>query len=306
MSNLYTKISDLNSKYGNESFEFEGELVEHLKKKIKKRFMRTMKLGLIIGFLLLLYITIAKADHGGEGKFVVIPYKGGKPNNTVELTAKDSRAVVIFSGGGRGLFKWTPDHRSNDFPTTVAVMNLNKKNISVLVPDWPYSLKIEHKNNIMYCGMRCSEETQERLLNVLDYATKNYPGQPIWLVGHSNGTVTIEYFAKYLKKLNRLSDLKGAVSSGTTRETRIDVPELRVAFLHHSKDNCEFTSPSDAKQAFAMHKKWLGENATMTWVEGGHNGGKWDRRGKCVAGTHSYEFAEDEVTAKLEAIISQK
>ena len=44
----------------------------------------------------------------------------------------------------------------------------------------------------------------------------------------------------------------------------------------------------------------------MTWVEGGHNGGKWDNRGKCVGGTHSYEFAEDEVTAKLEAIISQK
>ena len=103
--------------------------------------MRRMKLGLIIVFLLHLFITIAKADHGGEGKFVVIPYKGGKPNNTVELTAKDSRAVVIFSGGGPGLFKWTPDHRANDFPTTVAVMNLNKKNISVLVPDWPYSLQ---------------------------------------------------------------------------------------------------------------------------------------------------------------------
>ena len=102
--------------------------------------------------------------------------------------------------------------------------------------------------------MRCSKETQERLLNVLDYAKKNYPGQPIWLVGHSNGTVTIEYFAKYLKKLNRLSDLKGAVSSGTTRETRIDVPELRVAFLHHSKDNCEFTSPSNLNRRLLCTK----------------------------------------------------
>jgi hypothetical protein len=267
--------------------------------------MRVIKLGLMIGFVLL-SITATKAEHGGEGKFVVIPYKDGKPNNTVELTAKDSRAVVIFSGGGHGLFKWTPDHRDNTFPINVAVMNLHKKNISVLVPDWPYSLKIQHNNNQMYCGMRCSKETQERLLNVLDYAKKNYPGQPIWLVGHSNGSITIEYFAKYLKKLNRLTDLKGAVSSASTKETRIDVPELRVAFMHHIKDNCEFTSPSNARQVFAMHKKWLGENATITWVEGGRNGGPWDKKGKCVAGTHSYEFAEDEVTAKLENIISNK
>ena len=33
MTDIYKKITELNSKYGNESSEFEEELVEHLKKK---------------------------------------------------------------------------------------------------------------------------------------------------------------------------------------------------------------------------------------------------------------------------------
>ena len=32
MTDIYKKISELNSKYGNESSEFEEELVEHIKK----------------------------------------------------------------------------------------------------------------------------------------------------------------------------------------------------------------------------------------------------------------------------------
>ena len=43
MSNLYNKISDLNSKYGNESSEFEGELVEHLKKKFPKQYKLSLE-----------------------------------------------------------------------------------------------------------------------------------------------------------------------------------------------------------------------------------------------------------------------
>lgn len=38
MSDLYKKISELNSKYGNEASEFEDELTEHLKKKFPKQY----------------------------------------------------------------------------------------------------------------------------------------------------------------------------------------------------------------------------------------------------------------------------
>jgi len=267
--------------------------------------MKNVKLGVILGFLLL-SLSVAKADHGGEGKFVPIPYSKDskeKPNNTVELTAKDSRAVVIYLGGGGGQFKWQPNHKSTTFPITKSTMDLSKHNISVLVPDWPYSMKIEKGGFNMMCGIRCSKETQERLLGVMEYAQKNYPGQPIWIVGHSNGSISIQYFAKYLKKLNRLSELKGAVSSGSRTETWIEIPEFRLAFLHHYEDNCQYNHRSVAEQLYDRHKKWLGNNVTLDWIKGGHNGGTWDKKGPCIGGKHSYEGAEDEVVSKLKNII---
>lgn len=38
MTDIFKKISEINSKYGNESSEFDEELVEHLKKKFPKEY----------------------------------------------------------------------------------------------------------------------------------------------------------------------------------------------------------------------------------------------------------------------------
>ena len=43
MTDIYKKISELNSKYGNETSEFEEELVEHLKKKFPEQYKLTIE-----------------------------------------------------------------------------------------------------------------------------------------------------------------------------------------------------------------------------------------------------------------------
>ena len=43
MSDIHKKISELNSKYGNESSEFEEELVEHLKKKFSEQYKLSLE-----------------------------------------------------------------------------------------------------------------------------------------------------------------------------------------------------------------------------------------------------------------------
>ena len=43
MTNIYKKITELNSKYGNESSEFEEDLVEHLKKKFPKQYKLSLE-----------------------------------------------------------------------------------------------------------------------------------------------------------------------------------------------------------------------------------------------------------------------
>jgi hypothetical protein len=43
MADIYKEITELNSKYGNESSEFEDELVEHLKKKFPKQYKLSLE-----------------------------------------------------------------------------------------------------------------------------------------------------------------------------------------------------------------------------------------------------------------------
>ena len=43
MSDIYKKINKLNSMYGNESSEFDEELVEHLKKKFSKQYKLSLE-----------------------------------------------------------------------------------------------------------------------------------------------------------------------------------------------------------------------------------------------------------------------
>ena len=43
MTDLYKKITELNSKYGNESSEFEEELVEHLKNKFSEQYKLSLE-----------------------------------------------------------------------------------------------------------------------------------------------------------------------------------------------------------------------------------------------------------------------
>lgn len=260
--------------------------------------MKMIKLGLAICILVLSF-TVARA----EPKLIDIPYKDKEPNITLTVTAKDSRAVVIYLKGGHGLFRWSSNRTYTDFPADRAVLDLHQKNISVVAPDWPYSMKIEKGGSNMICGKRCSKESQERLLNVLDYTLKTFPNQPIWIVGHSNGTTSIQYFTKFLKDLNRLFDIRGVVMSGSRSEVRIKLSELRVAMLHHKNDNCQYTNPSVAESVFNTNKKWLKDNISIEWVEGGHNGGYWDKKGPCIAGKHSYEGAEGEATGRFRNII---
>ena len=43
MTDIFKKISELNSKYGNESSELEEELVEHLKKKFPEQYKLSLE-----------------------------------------------------------------------------------------------------------------------------------------------------------------------------------------------------------------------------------------------------------------------
>ena len=53
MTDIYKKISELNSKYGNESSGFEEELVEQLKKKFPEQYQIIIRRIKMMGLMIL-------------------------------------------------------------------------------------------------------------------------------------------------------------------------------------------------------------------------------------------------------------
>jgi len=258
--------------------------------------------------LTVFFNTSARSD------LIQTPYSGKpdkEPTITNEFKANDTRAIIIYSKGGKGQFRWSATNMTTDFPADKAIIDLHKKNITVLLPDWPYSMHLKGGKNYD-CDKRCSDDHLYRLLGVMEYAQKSYPNKPIWIAGHSNGSISVEHFVKLLKKLNRLPELSGAIISGSRPETKINVPDIKLAMIHHKNDSCAYTS--DAKLLYNKHKEWLKDNVTITWIEGGNNSGRYAKMGGasggpakgCVGGTHSYEFAEEEATAKFRSVILGK
>jgi len=259
--------------------------------------------------LTVFFNTSARSD------LIQTPYSGKpdkEPTITNEFKANDMRAVVIYIGGGNGQFKWSSSKMTSDFPVTKAVIDLHKKNITVLAPDWPYPMPLGA--GVKYhCEKRCSDDHLYRLLGVMEYAQKMYPKKPIWIAGHSNGSISVEHFVKLLKKLNRLPELSGAIISGSRPETKINVPELKLAFVAHKQDSCKKTI-ENFDSLIKKHQEWLKNNFSVTWIEGGNNSGRYAKMGGsvggppvgCVGGTHSYEFAEEEATTKFRSIILGK
>lgn len=263
----------------------------------------------IINFFLLISFSVAEA----KVSLVDIPYlENGKKklsNRTLVINPDDSQAVAIYLKGGDGLFRWTSSTtKAKRQNVDQAALDLGKKNITVLVPDWPYNMDIKGGGPMMVCGKRCSEETNMRLLNVMEFAQKNYPNKPIWIIGHSNGTTSTEYFANYLKKLNRLSELKAVILSGTRKEIRIKLPELRIFIVHSAIDGCPGTLPEIAKFVYVINQEWMKDNISLHWITGVKKDGKPQKPfGGCEGdSSHAYKYAVEEATNMFSKLILGK
>jgi len=251
----------------------------------------------IIHFFLLISFSVAEA----KVSLVDIPYlENGKKklsNRTLVINPDDSQAVAIYLKGGDGLFRWTSSTtKAKRQNVDQAALDLGKKNITVLAPDWPHNM------------VRGSEETNKRLLNVMGFAQKNYPSKPIWIIGHSNGTRFIAYFVNYFKKLNRLSELKAVILSGTTNDIRIKLPELRIFMVHGALDGCPGTLPEIAKFTYAIHKEWMKDNISLHWITGVKKNGKPQKPfGGCEGdSSHAYKYAVEEATNMFSKLILGK
>lgn len=187
-----------------------------------------MKINLVILMLLVCFPFLARAQ------VFDVPYKDDPPTRTLLVATPNAKAVVLLFPGGGGMLRLQDDGSSTNFHTFVRSKNLwAQYGIDAILVDTPYDLGGGMRNS------RSIRNHQQRILNVVRYY-KEKLNLPMWIFGHSMGTVSVTEFANGGKDQAAL--ISGVIVAGTYRSASIDSDVIMpVQAIHHVDDGCAST-----------------------------------------------------------------
>jgi hypothetical protein len=163
-----------------------------------------------------------------------VPYKDDAPTRTLLIPVKNAKAVVLLFPGGGGVLRLQDDGSTTNFHTFVRSKDLwAQYGIDAVLVDTPYDLGAGMRNS------RSIRDHQQRILNVVNYYRDKF-NLPVWIFGHSMGTVSVTEFVNGGKDKERL--VAGVIVAGTYRSASIDSDvTIPVMAIHHTDDGCAST-----------------------------------------------------------------
>jgi hypothetical protein len=217
-----------------------------------------MKLAHALFFLGLIFSTLTSAQ------VFDVPYKDDAPTRTLFIQAQNAKAVVLLFPGGGGVLRLKDDGSTSNFHTFVRSKDLwAQYGIDAVLVDTPYDLG----NGRLHS--RSIRDHQQRILGVVRYY-KQKLNLPIWIFGHSMGTVSVTEFVNGGKDQARL--VSGVIVAGTFRSASIDSDvDMPVQAIHHIDDGCANTPLATSE---SIIKSRANKSAAQFIVlEGGSNEG---------------------------------
>ena len=194
-----------------------------------------------------------------------VPYKDDAPTRTLLISAQKAKAVVLLFPGGGGVLNLKDDGATNNFHTFVRSKDLwAQYGIDAVLVDTPYDLGNGRKGN-----SRSTRDHQQRMLNVVRYY-KEKLNLPVWIFGHSMGTVSVTQFVNGGKDQAKL--IHGVIVAGTFRSASIDSDvDMPVLAIHHIHDQCVSTPLSISE---GIIKSRAGKaNSQLIQMDGGVSDG---------------------------------
>ena len=163
-----------------------------------------------------------------------VPHEAGVSTRTLLIPTQNAKAVVLLFPGGGGVLRLKDDGSTSNFHTFVRSKNLwAQYGIDAVLVDTPYDLGRGRSHS------RSLRDHQQRILGVVRYY-KQKLNLPIWIFGHSMGTVSVTEFVNGGKDQARL--VSGVIVAGTFRSAFIDSDvDMPVQAIHHVDDGCANT-----------------------------------------------------------------
>lgn len=212
---------------------------------------------------------------------------------TLLYGVENPQATVIAIPGGEGRlgFKETTTGTRNQ--TALMLENLTRAGFSplrtsVVIFDSPYE--------IFPYALRRSADHLDRIESVIRYYKKKL-NTPIWLLGHSWGSVSVTEFVNRSPDARTL--LAGVITSGSKYEIEIqNSVNMPILFLHHEQDGCQGTPYGYAQRNFEKAKSTNRSVTELATVKGGQ-----PRGDPCRDGRHMYFGAYEEAARFVEQFI---
>lgn len=216
------------------------------------------------------------------GQLLEVPQPGGAPTKTFLIEASNPKAVVLLFIGGDGQLDIKSDGatpRQNPLIRSAGLWRPYGIN-SVLV-DSPYDLGDARRGNV-----RGKSEHLARVESVVRYYKAKF-NVPIWIFGHSMGTVTAIQFANQVEKSEPIA---GIIIAGThIGETLSNNFSKPVMAIHHQKEACAATPISASESIVNGRSKKTKSELVM--IDGGENEGL-----ACMGlAYHGFNKVEDQV-----------
>jgi len=256
--------------------------------------------------LMLLLTLVTSLAHAAE-VIPVVPIEScflcsATPSLTMYWPGQASKAVLMLIPGGEGHVGLKPgqtDHPFHQFQTLKRLTDptLTRGQLDVVLLDSPSPLS----PNQAYPSARASSDHMIRIESAVRYY-KAKTGLPVWLMGHSNGGISLTEFLKYARKNNRMDLIGGMVASAVRTESYFEEPiAFPMLFMHHPSDGCFHTSFAASYQNYEKVKAFNTAPTAFVAIQGGQA----EQRDPCRSGFHMYFGAAEEVAQRLDEFMSR-
>jgi hypothetical protein len=239
-----------------------------------------------------LFVLIIFFSLSAQAEIIQVPSSHGD-TPTAYWSYPNSKAVLMFLPGGAGNFNIASKNPQKPFWLNSLVF---EKGIDVVFVDSNVSLGW-HGGNI---APRYTTEHLERVKSVIQFY-KNKLNKPIFLMGHSNSTISIAEYMNQSKENQSL--ISGAIFSAGRNETTLNSPiNLPILFIHHENDpNIRWTSYEHTKKLYEEVKKINKSSTKLATVHGGE-----DSNAISTEGYHMYQGSLEEASKYLIDFIEGK
>jgi len=261
--------------------------------------------------VLLLCLSVTPWTASAQVAAVPPTYRGflssSDPTMTFLFPAKDAVATLVFIPGGEGRRGFGADVTErhgyfSGYPFNRMLRSLSDPattsgRFNVVIFDSPTMLVAANH----WSAQRAGTDHLSRVEDVVRHY-KERLGKPVWLMGHSMGSISVTETYKRLQDEKRAALVSGLIVSAGQNGTSLnwETTMLPVLVLHHEADQCVGNTVGHARRIVTKLREAGNLSAELAIVSGGSAWGD-----PCRSGFHMYLDIEPDVAKVLDAFMSR-